>query len=42
MALPHYGNATPAGFAVSRDGRLLLYDSLEAVGEDIMLVENFR
>jgi hypothetical protein len=30
------------GFAVSPDGRWLLYSSLESTGGDLMLVDNFR
>ena len=41
--LEHYQYENmPSGFAVSADGRTILYTRLVSIGADLMLIENFR
>jgi len=40
--LQEYQNHMPSGFAVSPDGRAILYNRHVSSGEDLMLIENFR
>jgi hypothetical protein len=35
-------NNLPAGFAVSPDGRVILYSRAVSSGADLMMIENFR